>query len=126
VANEITTTSSFTYTKNGITATDGRAGVLTSVAGNGLNANPSFSVATTAGGVVIPLGNVTSPGGWFWIINLDPTNYVLVLTATSGTEFSRLLPGDPPLWMRMAPGITAVAVQAHTSACIVSYKVFDL
>ncbi len=126
MANEITTTTSFVYTKNSITAQDSGSNVLSSVAGNGLNANNSFSVPTTAGGVVIPLGNVTSPGGFLWIVNTDGTNYVQLLTAVSGTEFARLLPGDPPLWIRLAPGLTAPAVQAHTGACIIRYKIFDL
>ncbi len=126
MANELTTTLSFVYTKNGITVQDGASNVLSSVAGNGLESQNPFLVPTTAGGVVLPLAGVTVPGGMLFIVNLDPTNYVMLLTAVSGTEFMRLLPGDPPFWFRLAPGLTAPAVQAHTGACNIRYKIFDL
>ena len=136
MANELTSQFNFTYTKAGVVVTDGSgsvtanagigAQVLTTVTGPGLESNPAFSVATTAGGVVLPLGSVTVPGGWLMIQNCDPTNYVSLLTAVSGTLITRILPNDPPTWIRLDPGITAPAVIAHTAPVNIRYKIFDL
>lgn len=136
MANELTTSLLFTYTKAGVTVTDGSGSVtanagtgtqvLTNVTGPGLESNPAFSVATTAGGVVLPLGSVSVPGGWLMIQNCDATNYVSLLSGVSGTLITRILPGDPPTWIRLDPSITAPAVQAHTAPCLIRYKIFDL
>ncbi len=136
MANELTSQLSFTYAKAGVVVTDGSGSVtanagtgisvLTNVGGPGLESNPAFSVPTTAGGTALPLGSVTIPGGWLMIQNCDPTNYVSLLTAASGTLITRILPLDPPTWIRLDPGITAPAVIAHTAPCLIRYKIFDL
>ena len=136
MANELTTTQTFTYSKSGVVATDGSGSVtanagtgtqvLTNVGGPGLESQGSFSVPTSAGGTVLPLGSVTIAGGWLFIQNLDATNYVTLMTAVSGTSISRILPGDPPTWIRLDPSITAPAVLAHTAPVNIRYKVFDL
>lgn len=83
-----------------------------------------FSVPTTAGGTAIPLGGVVDAGGWAWFQNNDPTNYVDILTAVSGTAFLRLMPGEAMV-MRLNPGITAPAALAHTAAVELEYLILD-
>lgn len=84
-----------------------------------------MSVPTTAGGTAIPLGGVSSPGGWWWFQNNDPTNYVDILTAVSGTAFLRLMPGEG-FPVRLNPGLTAPAALAHTAAVELMYTALDL
>lgn len=124
MANELSINNALTYAKNNATVTQTPGTVTATVTGNGLAVNVAYSVPTTS--TALPLGSVTSPGGWLWIQNTDPTNYVKIQAAVSGTEFARLLPGDPPQSFRLAPGITAVALQANAAACVVKYSVFDL
>src|SRR6185369_16075603 len=51
-----------------------------------------MTVPTTAGGVAIPLGAVTSPGD-FAAINRDSTNFITLYVAVSGNEIAQLDPG---------------------------------
>jgi hypothetical protein len=82
-----------------------------------------FTVPTTAGGTAIPLGGVGA-GGWAFIQNNDPTNYVDILTATSGTAFLRIMPGEVACF-RFNPGITAPAALAHTASVEIQYLFLD-
>lgn len=61
------------------------------------------------------LGDVSAPG-WVMLINRDATNFVNVKTATSGTIFAKLLPGEFCL-LRLGSGAQAPYVQADTGAC---------
>lgn len=81
------------------------------------------SVATTAGGVAIPLGGLSTLG-YAQFTNLDATNYVQLMTAVSGTVFGKLLPGETAVF-RFDPTITAPAWIAHTGACQVSFLIVD-
>ena len=81
----------------------------------------TMSVPTTAGGTAIPLGGVSPAGGLFCIKNLDPTNYVTILTAASGTAFLQILSGDPPAVGRFAPTVTAPAALANTAPAEIEY-----
>lgn len=122
MANELALNASLTYTKNSVVINEAINALLVTVTGNGLNSLNSFSATTAA--IAIPLGSSTSAGGWIFVMNLDPTNYVNLLTGTSGTIFGRLLPGEFALF-RFDASVTAPAVQAHTSACQIKFCLFD-
>lgn len=122
MANELALNCSLTYTKNGIVLSEVINALLVTVTGNGFNSLSTFSATTSA--IAIPLGSSTSAGGWIFIVNLDPTNYVNLLTGTSGTIFARLNPGEFALF-RLDSSVTAPAVQAHTSGCTVKFCLFD-
>jgi hypothetical protein len=83
----------------------------------------SMTATTTAGGLALPVANLANLG-WYMIVNNDPTNYVDILTAVSGTAFTRLLPGDFTMG-RFNPAITAPAVLAHTASLQISYLILE-
>ena len=83
------------------------------------------SFPTTAGGTAIPLGGVSTPGGWAIFQNLDATNYAQVLSAVNGTVFARLTPTDPPIVLRLDDGVTAPAILANTAAVICAYLILE-
>lgn len=123
MANELTLNATLAYTKNNVSISESITNLAVTVGGNGQNALAAYSAPTAA--TALPLGSVAIPGGWLYIKNTDATNYVKVLTATAGTEFVRLLPGQFFLGP-LAPGVTAPATSANTAACIVTFCVFDL
>jgi hypothetical protein len=84
----------------------------------------TMSVPTTSGGTAIPVTDLANLG-LACFQNLDPTNYIDLLSAASGTAFARLLPGDPPFLFRFNPGITAPAALAHTAACNLQYMILE-
>lgn len=85
----------------------------------------TFSVPTSAGGTAIPKGGVGTVG-WIILQNLDPTNYVQVLCAASGTAFARLLPNEPPIVLRLdQSGANVPAFIANTAACEVAYLLIE-
>jgi hypothetical protein len=98
---------------------------LISVALSGSNfLEDAMSVPTTAGGTAIPVSLLSSLG-LTCIVNLDPVNYIDILSAVSGTAFARLLPGDPPFLFRWNPGITAPALLAHTAICVAQFLIIE-
>ncbi len=82
-----------------------------------------MSVPTTAGGTAIPLGQVTTLG-WFAAVNLDKSNYIDLLTATSGTKIARIPPQGFVLFF-FPDTITVPAAIAHTGACFMEYMVLQ-
>ena len=127
MANTLTLTIAANFSGNGAQTSNTVNGYVSTIASNsapqGIN---SDSVPTTSGGVAIPLGGIAAPR-YLFVQNLDATNYVSILTAVSGTEIARLLPGatgGDAIMIPLAPGITAPAWVAHTSACNVNYRVF--
>ncbi len=97
-------------------------------------ANASYSVTsqviahikavapTTA--AALTLGGVTSLG-WILIINRDPTNFVTLLTATGGTVFAKLWPGQGALFF-FGSGVTAPFIKADTATCPVDYLLLSV
>lgn len=82
-----------------------------------------FSVPTTSGGTALPISNLSGVG-WLFVKNLDATNYVELYTATSGTAFAKLLPGE--IFMgRLAAAITAPAAKANTAAVKIQYLALE-
>jgi hypothetical protein len=122
MSNSLTINASLTYTGNGLTLNEIVNNLPVLITGNGLNSLSQFTATTSA--VAIPLGSSTSPGGWIFIQNFDPTNYVTVLTGTAGTVFARLLPGEFCL-LRLDVTVTAPAVKANVASCIVKLCLFD-
>lgn len=80
-------------------------------------------VPTTAGGTAIPISNLSSLG-FAIFINRDPTNYVQLLSAVSGTVFARINPGETAL-LRFDPAITAPAWLAHTTSVLVQALILE-
>lgn len=80
-------------------------------------------VPTTAGGTAIPVSSLSNLG-YAMFVNLDATNYVDIMSATSGTAFVRLQPGDSALF-RFTSTITAPAMLAHTGACDVQFLIME-
>lgn len=123
MANELALNLSLVFNKNNITIQEAINSLLITVTGNGLNSINSYTLTTSD--TAIPLGSVSSAGGWLFVRNLDPTNYITVKSAVSGTVMIRLLPGEFCIF-RMDPTITAPSFQAHTGSCVVQFCVFDL
>jgi len=86
-------------------------------------AKGTMLVPTTAGGKVIPVNDLATLG-WACLKNNDPTNYVDILTALSGTDIIRLKPGEPALF-RFGSGITAPAAQANTAAVLLEFLILE-
>jgi hypothetical protein len=64
--------------------------------------------------------------GWVMLVNRDPTNYVEVKTATSGTIFARLEPAGGFCLFKCGSGVTAPYAIANTAACVIEKFVGSL
>lgn len=82
-----------------------------------------MTVPTTAGGVAIPLGAVSSPGDSLFI-NEDGTNFITILDAAGGNKIAQLDPGKVAL-IPFDPTITAPAAQADTGSCQMQYMIIE-
>ena len=128
MANNLTISISANYQGNGLNTSNVLnneiIGVTTNAAPEGVN---GYSVPTTSGGTAIPLGGISAPR-YLYIQNLDPTNYVSVLTGVSGTLIARMLggatPGGDAMLIPLDPSITAPAFISHTAPCLVIFRVF--
>lgn len=109
-----------------------QSGISTTISVQGLAVSQSGSrycqgvqaVPTTAGGTAMPCLSSLSNLGYAIFVNLDQTNYVDIMTATSGTAFIRLQPNDSALF-RFNSGITAPAAIAHTAAVNLQFLVLE-
>jgi hypothetical protein len=121
MSNSLQLSTQVTYNGNNITVSDvGNATIA--ISGNGVGSLKSYTAPTSD--TAIPLGSVTTPGVLF-IINNDPTNYVQVKTAVSGTLIAKLFPGQFAL-IPLDPSITAPSAISHTASCSVTFCIFDL
>lgn len=119
MANELTVTGTLAFTKAPVDQ------ITMNVAGK------SFNVAGTryVRGVqnvdttpeAIGIGEITAPG-WFFIKNLDASNYVEILTAAAGAAFLRLKPGEFAVGRF---GVTAPAAQANVAAVNIEFMVVE-
>ena len=123
MANELNVGCSLTYAKNNITISVTIAPIPVTVSGNGLNSLASVTVPTTA--AAIPLGTVTSAGGWLFVKNLDATHFMQILTGTGGIAFTKILPGKFAL-LQLDPGLTAPFWKADTATVQAELEIFDL
>lgn len=94
--------------------------ILASIAGSQY-VRGSQSIPTSATG--IKLGGIGT-AGWVMIVNRDVTNFIQLLTATAGTVFAKLLPGEFAL-LRLDPTVTAPAAKADTASCEVEYLLIE-
>lgn len=74
--------------------------------------------------VAINLGGISAPA-WCIFVNKDTTNYIELLTSTSGTVFGKLLAGEPAM-LRLGSGAQAPAAQANTASCYLHYLICSL
>ncbi len=58
-------------------------------------------------------------GGWLFLQNIDPTNYVQVRPAAGQTPLPRMRAGEPALFRLDAGSVPTL--QANTAACSVRY-----
>lgn len=86
----------------------------------------AMSVPTTAGGTAIPLGGLAGGAlGRYEIINKDPTNYVELMTAVSGTKFNKI-PANGAVLGYFSSNITAPAVIAVGGACQIQFRLLGV
>ena len=123
MANELVLNATLLYNKNNVQISLAIQNLRVTVTGNGLESLASYSLTTAD--TAIPLGTVSSAGGWLFVQNTDVTNYITIKSAVSGTAMIRVLPGEFALF-RLEPGITAPSFQAHTGTCVVKFAIFDL
>ena len=124
MANELTLNFSLGYLKNNVTVQDAIANFQANVAGNGLNSLTAYSAPTAE--TAIPLGSVTGPGGWLFLLNTDLTNFVTVRTSVGGTFMAKLWPGYfMVIPMPDTSPIVVPSTQSDTAPCIMKLAVFD-
>ncbi len=122
MANVLAVTIAGIYT-DGIGTQDWPPGVTAlqvTVAGNGYSKG---EIATSTGGVAVPLAGLTSPFGWAWFKNLDATNTITLLDASSGHTFAKLLPGEAAA-LRLGSSVTAPTAVASASTPILAFAIF--
>jgi hypothetical protein len=91
------------------------------IAGNG--AYTSGGTFTTANGIAIPLGQVTTPH-WAFLQNLDAANYLQIRNGQAGAVLLRLLAGEPAFFP-FDPTATPWAL-ANTSAVVLQFGILSL
>ena len=125
-SNILTTSVTANYVGQGLNASSGAQGVQSTIAANSAPEGILVEAVSNSAAAAIPLGGIAAPR-YLYVQNLDPTNYVTILTGTAGTAFARLLPGasgGDQMLVPLDPGVTAPAWQAHTAPCNVAYRVF--
>ena len=83
--------------------------------------NADGMTATSAGAVAVPLGEVTTPK-WFYISNLDGTNFVKVLDVATVLEE---VPAGEASWIILPAGLTTLNVQGDTADCLIRFGVYE-
>jgi hypothetical protein len=123
MANEITASGSLSAAKGNFAAEALAVSTLrATLAGTRFLKEPQ-TIPTTAGGTAIKLGDLASIG-WFFIKNLDPTNYVEILNAVSGAVFLKLAPGEFAMG-RFASAVTAPAALANTASVQIEVLILE-
>lgn len=118
MAQELTINLSLAYSKQGTQGSMSSGTQKFTVLGTNY-ARLTMSVPTTT--TALPLGSIATPG-YCIITNRDNTNYVEVYTDTGGSAALKLKPGE---WAVFRFGVSAPAVKAHTSACIIEYLLIE-
>lgn len=83
-----------------------------------------MAVPTTAGGTVLPLGSVSTPG-WIYMQNLDGTNYVQFGPTSGGAIVvcGKMKAGEIAIF-RADSGVTLRLI-ANTATCNVQYELLQ-
>jgi hypothetical protein len=118
MANELSISGNFRYSKNGITQTRAYSDSIT-VSGNGIAHNVQV-IGTTA--EVIAIGDVAS-AGYSFLMNIDATNFVEIGREDTGTfrAVVKLLPGEFAIFRA---GATLYG-KADTANCRVECFIFE-
>jgi hypothetical protein len=121
VANELNITGSALYSKNGVNlASPGATALLVTVAGNGVSEG---IMATSTSPAAIPLAGLSSPFGWAFFKNLDPTNNISLQVSSSGAVFAQLNPNE--IWQgRLGSGVTAPYAVSAASTPLLAFQIF--
>ena len=97
------------------------AALSVTVSGNQLMDNVQ---AVTSTEVAIALGDV-APGGYWFVQNMDATNYVEIRASSGGTDLIKLLAGEWAIFRTSADATAPYAI-ANTAACNVRFLRFDV
>ena len=119
MAKEITAGASLAFAKSpelGVSVS--KSGVTFDVSGSRYT-RLVMTIPTSA--TALDLGDITSPG-WYYIANLDTTNYCDIMTSTGGAAFLRLKPGEFSIG-RFA--VAAPAAQANTGSVQLEYLIIE-
>ena len=116
MADEITVTVSFGFTKGGTSFVVGVEDLTPDVAGSQL-IHHRHTVTTSEG--ALHLSGVGA-GGWFFAINRDATNFVSIRQGTGATDMIKLLPGECCLF-RLHDDAPAPYAIADTATCELEY-----
>lgn len=120
MANELTLTSTFSFTKNSSTFALSASGLQVDVSGTNAIHNRQI-IGTSAEALV--LGDVAA-GGYFIGINRDGTNFIEIRHATGGTDLVKMLAGEVAMF-RISGDATAPAAIADTANCELEYIILD-
>lgn len=110
------------FAKSNVPSVNFTAGSL-SITVSGTQIMDNVQAVTTAE-VAINLGDVATGGYWF-VQNMDPTNFVTLRSATGVTGLIKLLPGEWAIF-RTNAGAAAPYAIADTATCNVRFLRFDL
>lgn len=119
MANEITNSDSVTVVKGGINDSLTGSGTVSMSNDDYLKATQLIPTSATA----IALGSLGSIGE-FIIVNNDTTNYVDILSSTSGTTFLTIKPGNSAHGY-FASTVTAPAARANTASVQITYLIAE-
>ena len=123
MAAELTISSaSFSFVKSGSPSISGTLAGLTPTVSGAQYMDNVQNVGTSEEAIL--LGDV-APGGYVFIQNLDPTNFVSLRQATGAANFIKLLAGEWAIF-RMSVDTTAPFAIADTAAVNVRFLRFDL
>jgi hypothetical protein len=111
MANEITSSTSLTVTKNGATFNASANKTFTQTGNVALNAVQNIGTAAE----LVSLGDITGVPGAMLVKNLDTTNFIEISLDSGGTQiFAKLTAGKGMLWF---PSVAAVYAKSDTAAC---------
>jgi hypothetical protein len=121
MANELTISTSMTFSKGGATQSMSKNGLQVTVSGTKY-VKGSQSIATTE--TAIKLGDLASLG-FCMIRNTDATNFVSIRAGTGTGNFLKILPGETQGPFRFGSGATAPYAIADTAAVILEYMIVE-
>ena len=124
MANELTISASLAFAKGNVASVARQivAGTRYTVTGTDYKIGTQ-QVPTTAGGTAIDVSGLSGLG-WFFLRNLDATNYIEVLNAVSGTVFLTLKAGEVAMG-RFGASVTAPAALANTATVALEYMIVE-
>jgi hypothetical protein len=119
MANELTVSVKFTWTKNSTTVTLNREGVSVTTSGDQC-IHHRQTIGTSE--ELLAFGDVVA-GGYCVGVNRDPTNFVKLRAASGAADLVKAKPGEPFLF-RFNSGITPYAI-ADTAPCDLEYAIVE-